>query len=99
MATLPIEAEYAAQLFAQQAGKQVSRDYLQQTVPENKSILVVAMVVDEGTEDTVLAAASGHPNVSLGLEVGRRRTPNWTPVDQEWEARITFIGGHRVIPE
>ena len=99
MATLPIEAEYAAQLFAQQAGKQVSRDYLQQTVPENKSILVVAMVINEGTEDTIMTAINSHPSVNVGLEVGRRRTPNWTPVDQEWEARITFIGGHRVIPE
>lgn len=99
MAILPDQATYAAQLIAAQAGHQVCRDYLQKTVPVNTSTLVIALAVDEGSEDAVLAAIAASPKVTFCGEVSRRRTPNWTPVGQEWEIRITSIGGHRMIPE
>ena len=99
MATMPTQAEYAAQLFSRQAGKQLTRDYLQKTVPENTSVMVVALSVAEGTEDAVLAAIDGHGSVNTCLEVGRRRTPDWTPEGQEWEVRAEMIGGHRMKPE
>jgi hypothetical protein len=98
MATMPNQAEYASRLFALQAGKRVTLDHLQRTIPENTSILVVALVVDQGTEDAVLTAIRAQSGVNIGLEVGRQRTPAWTPQDQEWEARVTFVGGHRMIP-
>jgi len=99
MATMPTQAEYATQLIAAQAGKQLTRDHLQKTVPKNTSILVCALTVTEGTEDVILAAIRSHPSVGICLEVGRQRTPDWTPDGQEWEARVTFIGSHRMIPE
>lgn len=98
MPNMPTQPERVAELLRQNAGKQVTRDYLQKTVPEEKSIVVFALVVNDGTEDAVKIALGNHADVNICLEVGRQRTPDWTPEDQEWEARVTFIGGHRMIP-
>lgn len=99
MPLMPNETTYKERLFAANAGKQVVRDYLQQTVPENTSVLVCGLIVNEGTEDAVLAAIAAIANVNVCREVGRQRTPNWTPPGQEWEIGITAIGRHRMLPE
>ena len=98
MATMPNETDYKNQLVAGKAGQRVTFDFLQQTVPENTSVLICGLVVAEGTEDAVLVAIQALGDVSVTREVGRQRTPNWTPPGQEWEMRVTAIGGHRMIP-
>lgn len=111
MATMPTQADHVAALLRGNAGKEVRKHYLQKTVPQETTVMVVALTIDEGTETAVLAAIAANASVgfcepvevvnpsSPDVEKRSMRTPNWTPDGQEWEARVTFIGGHRVIRE
>jgi len=56
MGNLPTQAERVAEMFLKRAGKTVRRIPFSATIPENKSILVVALLVDEDSEDALLAA-------------------------------------------
>ena len=97
MSTMATKAAYSDALIASRAGKQMTRDFNRITLPENTSIIVLGLIVAEGTEDATLATIDNLGAVTGSLEIGRKRTPNWTPAGQEWEARVEFIGGHRVI--